>query len=196
MILKSKQFNHSEEGFHSALGISKDLVIICRERIFFAHFANTLQSLELFVDRSDAPREMTTVTGDLQRTLNMISDPLEYELTLIHFLTFHRLATEAFAHWKFQNDSENSKEDKLKLELLQLLKKLKSASEDDENEDDADQNPNNGLSVETVMKRVDMVKKSNYDFGRYMELGGFPIRSNAHKDIDDLLKGLFSDRDL
>lgn len=192
MILKSKQFNHSEEGFHSALGVDKNTVILCRERIFFSHFANTLQSLELFSDRDLAPREMTTMTGDLKRTLEMITDPLEYEVTLIHFISFHRMATEAFAHWRFQNDSENSSEDKLKLQLLHLLKKLKDVSDDDDDKDDAD-SPHNNINVDTVMKRVDLVKKSQYNFSKYMELVGHPIKVNNHPDVDDMLRGLFSD---
>ena len=190
MILKSKTFNHTEEGFHSAIGVDKNTVIVCRERIFFNHFVNTLQSLELFSDRDDAPREMTTMTGDLQRTLQMISDPLEYEITLIHFMSFHRLACEAFAHWKFMNDSDISTEDKLKLELLHLVKKLKSASDDDDDDKD---NPHNNINVDTVMKRVDLVKKSKYDFSKYMELVGYPLKTNNFNEVDDILRGLFSD---
>lgn len=190
MVLKSKTFNHTEEGFHAAIGVDKNTVIVCRERIFFSHFVNTLQSFDLFGDREDAPREMTTMTGDLQRTLQMISDPLEYEITLIHFMSFHRLACEAFAHWKFINDSDTSTEDKLKLELLHLVKKLKSASDDDDDDKD---NPHNNINVDSVMKRVDLVKKSKYDFSKYMELVGHPLKSNNFNEVDDILRGLFSD---
>jgi hypothetical protein len=186
MILKSKQFNHAEESFHSAMNIDKHTVIMCRERIFFTHFANTLQSLELFSDRDDAPKEMTTVTGDLQRTLNMISDPVEYELTLLHFMAYHRMATAAFGMWRFQNDPENSKEDKLKLELLKLVTRLKDIKDQEEEED----NPED-INPETVSQRIDLVKKSNFDFNKYMDLVGHPVRSSNHPDVDDILRGLF-----
>lgn len=194
MILKNRTFDHSQEGFHGAMGIPKDTIIACRERIFFIHFANTLQSLELFNDRADAPRELTTVTGDLQRTLKMISDPLEYELTLIHFMTFHRLAQEAFAHWKFQNGSDVSSEDKLKLQLLNLLKKLKAASDKDEEDDDditspAD-NAHNDINIDSVMERIDVVKKSQYNFPKYMELLGFQYNQDF-PDVDKIINGLF-----
>lgn len=189
MILKSRKFNHAEEGFHTAMGIDKHTVIVCRERVFFSHFANTLQSLELFADRSDAPREMTTVTGDLQRTLSMISDPLEYEVTLVHFMAFHRIASEAFGQWRFQNDSDTSSEDKMKLQLLNLLKKLKEAS--DKDDDDNDDNPHNNIDIDTVMKRIDVVKKSKYDFSKYMDLIGHPLKNNNHNQVDDILRSLF-----
>jgi hypothetical protein len=193
MILKSKAFDHSQEGFHSALGVTKNTIIVCRERIFFTHFANTLQSLELFGDRDDAPKEMTTMTGDLKRTLEMISDPLEYEVTLVHFLSFHKIASEAFAHWKFENDSQKSSQDKMKLQLLHLLKKLKDASDNDENDEDTVDNPHNNIDIDTVMKRVDLVKKSKYDFSRYMDLVGHPLINIQNEQVDDLLRGLFSD---
>jgi len=118
MILKTRNFFHEEEHINRALGVDDDTMIKCRERIFFCHFANTLQSIDLFNNVDLAPRELTTVTGDLKRCLEMISNEVEYEITLLHFMSYHRLAQEAFAHWKFENDPENSKEDKLKLEII------------------------------------------------------------------------------
>ena len=196
MILKTKTFNHAKEELHSAMGVEKKTIILCRERIFFTHFANTLQSIELFNNRDDAPRELTTLTGDLQRTLEMISDPLEYEITLIHFLSFHRLAQAAFAEWRFLNDSERSAEDKLKLQLLNLVKKLKDASDKDDEDDDDQDSPHNNINPETVMERIDLVKKSKYDFVKYMDLVGHPVQSKNHPDVDDMLRGLFSNGDL
>lgn len=197
MFLKSKQFNHAEKSFHSALNMSRSTVITCRERIFFTHFANTLQSFELFASRDDAPREMTTVTGDLQRTLSMITDPAEYELTLLHFMSFHRMATEAFGHWKFHNDKENSEEEKLKLELLKLVSRLKGLKDkeedDDDNDDDDYKGVHNDINLDSVSKRVDLVIKSKYDFARYMDLLGHPLRN---PEVDDMLRGLFSDGEL
>lgn len=185
--------DHSQDGLHSALGISKSTVVLCRERIFFCHFANTLQSIDLFGDRDDAPRELTTVTGDMQRTLQMITDPLEYEVTLLHFLAFHRMAQEAFSHWKFHNDPDNSSEDKLKLELLKLVSKLKDLrdkAEDEQDEDPSDNNVHADLNIDSVVDRIDMVKKSKYNFGRYLQLLGISTKPN-HDDVDRMINGLF-----
>lgn len=193
MILKSKQFKHSEENLHDALGVPRDTIVICRERIFFSHFSNSLQSLELFSDRSDAPKELTTVTGDLQRTLSMITDPLEYEMTLMHFLNYHRMASHAFGHWKFQNDSANSQEDKLKLELLKLVSRLKDLHDKDDDDSDDKSSTGNSIDLDDVTKRIDLVKRSKFDFNKYMELLGHPIRSANHPDVDDMLRGLFTD---
>jgi hypothetical protein len=186
MKLKTINFDHSEEGFHAAIGADENLIVRCRERIFFSHFANTLQSIELFKDRDDAPRAMTTVTGDLERCLRAISDPLEYEITLLHFMPFHRLATEAYAHYHFINDPENSSEDKLKLELMKMVSKLKSLKDGDHDDDDK----SDDINIDTVTNRIDVVKKSQYNFSRYMELMGYANKN--YDEVDEILNGLFN----
>ena len=79
MVLSTKELNHELDDFHGALGITDYTRTKCRERIFFTAMANALQRRELFEDEDDAPKHMRTVTGDLQRCLHLISDPLEYE---------------------------------------------------------------------------------------------------------------------
>lgn len=191
MKLQTISYDHSQEGFHSAIGVDKNIVIKCRERIFFSHFANTLQSLELFDSRDMAPREFTTVTGDLQRCLDGITDPLEYELTLLHFMSFHRLASEAFAHYNFINDPDNSTEDKLKLELMKLVSKMKRAMDDKDDDDDknAGDDVHDDINIDTVTNRIDVVKKSHYNFSKYMQLMGYAKKD--YDDVDKMINGLF-----
>lgn len=201
MILQNQVFNHQEETIHGALGVSRETMIRCRERIFFCHFANSLQSIELFPARDEAPKEMTTVSGDLQRVLGMTHDPLEYEITLLQFNMYHRMAGSAFAQWHLENDSDRDPEDKMKIELLRLLHKLKEVSdkakEREENNDDDDDNDtddlNSKLDQETMIERIEFVKKSKYNFSRYMELLGFPLTSSNDSsfDVDGLINGLF-----
>lgn len=193
MILQNRQLNHAEDGFHSALGVSKDTVILCRERIFFSHFTSSLQSFELFEDRDDAPKELTTVTGDLQRTLNMITDPLEYEITLLHFMSYHSMAQKAFAIWKFQNDPSNSVEQKLKLELVKIMSKIKDMKDQEDEEDEQESKADDDgdpINLDTVQNRIELVKKSRYNFSKYMELLGHPLKQNFG-DVDKMINGLF-----
>lgn len=185
MKLKTINFDHSEEGFHAAIGADENLTIRCRERIFFTHFANTLQANELFKDRDSSPREMTTVTGDLQRCIQAISDPLEYEIVLLNFMAYHNLATQAYAHYHFINDPENSSEDKLKLELMKMVSKLKKMGENNGDDDKSDD-----ISLDTVTNRIDVVKKSQYNFSRYMELMGYANKN--YDEVDQMINGLFN----
>jgi hypothetical protein len=72
MILKERDFDHNRDEFHEAMNIPGYIRTKCRERIFFAAFSNALQRAELFEDEDDAPKDMSTVTGDLQRCLKTI----------------------------------------------------------------------------------------------------------------------------
>jgi hypothetical protein len=192
MILKTRPFSHKEEHINTALGVSDEIMIQCRERIFFAHFSNALQSVELFPDIESAPAELTTVTGDLKRCLEMITDSIEYEVTLLNFMQYHSVAQRAFSHWKMENDSSYSAEDRLKNELMKIVMKLKKehdkqkAQEEDEEEDDG---INSDLhNVQNIVDRIDKVKASNYSFPKYMQAMGYTMQT---PDVDDILKNLF-----
>ena len=111
MILKNREFNHSKDHFHDAMNIPGYVRTKCRERIFFAAFSNALQRQELFEDEDDAPKEMCTVTGDLQRCLSLITDPLEYEYTLLTFYGHQRMAMEAYGKYKYLKSNNKSRFD-------------------------------------------------------------------------------------
>lgn len=195
MKLKNTNFDHSEENFNKALGIPTELRNLCRERIFFTHFTHSLQADEMFPSRDDAPKEFKTVTGDLQTTLQMITDPLEYEFTLLHFMPYQRMAQEAYARYLQANKppDEDDEED-IKHQLLKLVSKLhelkhKMDEDDDNDEEDEDENGED-LTVKKLIARVDSVKKSRYNFFKYMELIGQPINRNFG-DVDDMINGIF-----
>ena len=191
MILKTRPFFHKEEQIHTALGVSDEIMIQCRERIFFAHFTNSLQSVELFPDLESAPAELTTVTGDLKKCLEMITDSIEYEITLLQFMNYHRLAQQAFSHWKMENDSSYSAEDRLKNELMKIVMKLKQEHDKQkaEEEEDEDDGINADLhDVQNVVDRINKVKASNYSFPKYMQAMGYTMQT---PDVDDILKNLF-----
>lgn len=191
MFLKDREFNHSKDHFHDAMNIPSYMRTKCRERIFFAAFSNALQREELFEDEEDAPKEMSTVTGDLQRCLKMITDPLEYEYTLLTFYGTQRIAMEAYKRYKFLNASDKTREEKLKLSIINLIEELKSRDDDDEQpeEDEID-----NLNSNTVIKRIGIVKESYYNFDTYLKLviKKLSTKSDSDFNIDDLLKDVFN----
>jgi len=193
MILKTRPFSHKEEHINTALGVSDEIMIQCRERIFFAHFTNSLQSVELFPDVESAPAELTTVTGDLKKCLEMINDSIEYEMTLLHFMNYHRLAQQAFSHWKLENDSSYSAEDRLKNELIKIVMKLKEEhdkqkAQEEDDEDEHDEINADLYNVHNIVDRINKVKASNYSFPKYMQAMGYTMQT---PDVDDILKNLF-----
>ena len=191
MILKNREFNHSKDHFHDAMNIPSYTRTRCRERIFFAAFSNALQRQDLFEDEEDAPKEMSTVTGDLQRTLSMITDELEYEYTLLTFYGHQKLAMEAFGRYKYLNSKDQSKEDKLKLSIINLIQELKDRDDDDDSKEEEDELDN--VTVNTVIKRISIVKDSHYNFETYLKQLTQKLSSRPDSDfnVDDFLKNIF-----
>ena len=118
MVLKTMSFNHEVENLHEALNVSANQRDRCRERVFFSSFANGLQGIELYEDAEEIPAEFHTKTGDLSRTLKLITDPLEYEYTLLMFMKIQPLASDTFHKWYAMNNSSVDESTKSKLDLM------------------------------------------------------------------------------
>lgn len=196
MSFKDKTFDHNEDNFHLALGVSNEIKNICRERIFFASFSNALQADELFDDIDDAPKVFRTVTGDLERLLSMITNPIEYDYTLLTFMMYQRMAKEVYSMYRRHNEnSDEAREEKIKMEILKSIMKLKKLHDKDE-EDDEDEDGLEIISKESIMQRIKLVKKSGYNFDKYLHLvKTTTVNDSGNKssfDINDLLSGLFS----
>ena len=126
MTFKGRNFNHEEDDFHLAVGISEETKNICRERIFFSSFSNALQADELFDDIDDVPKQFRTVTGDLERLLSMITNPIEYEYTLLTFMMYQRMAKEVYSLYRnTDEDSAESREEQIKMQIIKSIMKLK-----------------------------------------------------------------------
>lgn len=196
MLLANREFNHGRDSFHESLGIPNETRVRCRERIFFTAISNALQRMELFEDVSDAPKEMCTVSGDLQRCLRSITDQLEYEYTLMIFNMFQRMAMESFAYYRHMLETEDNREDRIKLKIIELIEEMRGSNDD--NDDDEEEEPINRLNKKSMMKRIKLVKQSHYNFDTYLNMldrwanGNVTDFTEKKPDIDDLLRNLFS----
>lgn len=201
MSIREAKFNHEEDNFHLAIGISEETKNICRERIFFTSFSNALQADELFDDLDETPKVFRTVTGDLERLLSMISNPIEYEYTLLTFMMYQRMAKEVYALYRHTNeDSAASTEDKIKMQIIKSIMKLKELKDREESGEDDNNDTVEVLSKESFLDRIKLVKKSGYNFDKYLllvrnqNIEGMRVKGSDF-DINDLLSGLFSDDD-
>lgn len=189
MYFKNANFKHEEEDLHKAFGIEDDMYIRCRERVFFATIVGYLLCLELYGNKEDAPRELTTVTGDLQRTLNMVTNEKEYDITLLHFMNYHQIAKAAVHHHyrtKDEEKKEEDTEDQLKQQIAKLVKKMiKKKIEREEGVQEENSDIHAVLDLEDMLDRLEKVKQSNKNFDKYMRLMGY--QSYNHSDVDDLL---------
>jgi hypothetical protein len=195
MLLANREFNHETENFHESLGISDEVRVRCRERIFFNTFSNALQRLELFEDDDDAPKELRTVSGDLQRCLRTITDQLEYEYTLMIFNNTQRIAMESFAYYRHMLESHDNREDRIKLKIMELVEEMRGSKD---NEEDDEEDPISRLNKKSMVKRIKLVKQSHYNFDTYLNMlnrwanGNTQDFTEKKPDIDDLLRNLFS----
>jgi hypothetical protein len=196
MILKNQEFDHEAKTVHKALNLTDGITKKCRERILFSSFANFLQREELYEDPDDAPKNMSTASGDLQRTLGMISDQTEYEYTLFCFVNTHQLSKMALSYYKFMSDISNSKQDRLKAKLLAMAADLKLREELKDEKEIGDEQFL--LTPANLIKRITLVKQSHYNFDTYCNLiSKFDntkdieeMSTDPDLDIDDLLKDI------
>lgn len=206
MYLKTLSLNHDQANLNTALGLSNETQLLCRERILFTHFNNSLQAVELFEDMDDAPKELRTVTGDLQSCLQMIEDPLQYEFTLLTFFQHHRVATDMFNLYRMMTDESLPEEHRLKAKLasiagdLAIKKALEEKREEQKDDpetsqvfDDMDSLAEQ-LTPSSLLKRIKLVKKSRSNFNRYLDM--LNNRStDSEFDIDDLLNNAINGKD-
>ena len=205
MKIKHVKFDHTAEGFYDAIGITTEMMVKCKERIFFSTFSNAIQSLELFEDRDEAPKELVTVTGDFQKTLSIIEDSLEYEYTLMEFMNTHNMAMAAVARWEFKNKAMkgNNKKKSMLLDIMDMVTELKMEHEKTKNEF-AEENIAFGITPKGLLKRIEFTKSSHYDFDVYLNMVEKYNKSNNRNnddnhsnsdDIDDFLRTILSQSD-
>lgn len=166
-VLANHQMDHAQDKFHESLCVGNEMRLICRERIFFVSFSHGLQRRDLYGDFQDAaPKELSTMSGDIQRCLRMISDPLQYEFTLLIFMHYQQMSQDTMGYYNFLQEAEKNPEMKAKLEILKMVQKLKDDQEKEENPEPLiDQ-----LNRDTLVERINMVHKSKHSFEKYLNL--------------------------
>ena len=171
--------NHEAENIHKALNIPENIVKACREKVFFTTIANALFVDEMYSESNDAPRSLTTITGDLHKCLQMSDNQLEYEVILLEFLRHHDLALSAYRHYSMLHDNGDPEITKKLIKIQKLMELKEIMTSDEEEEKDS-----NDVTPNTMIKRVKFVKKSNYNFAKYMDLLNEMLQKEQQKKIN------------
>lgn len=200
MLFKQRGFNHDEEIFHRALSITDEVKNIVREKIFFSSFSNALQAMDLFEDVNDAPRSLSTVTGDLEKCLQMTDTQEEYEYALLSFTMYQRLTKPTLAEYRMKNSTDpQDREAMLKHRIIEAIMELKREAdkeESDENEEYPDEEKGPFAVNQTrMLTRLKYVKKSNYNFNTYMNLMKGVKNTKSDFDIEGLLGNILEGDD-
>lgn len=201
MLFKQRGFNHEREEFHEALHISDEMRLTIREKVFFSSFSNALQAMELFEDLNDAPRSLSTVTGDLERALSMVDSQEEYEYMLLSFTMYQRLTKPILAEYRMSNSKESEdRESMLKHTIIEAIMELKRQKDKEDGNDDEDDDPDEkgpfAISHSRMMQRIKYVKKSKHNFTTYMNyMQGIKPSSSSDFDIEGLLGNILKSDD-
>jgi len=189
MFLKQQNFSHNAEDLMNSLGFSRNTQLKCRERILFACMSNSLQGIELYGDNDeDVPPQFHSKTGDLQRVLSMIEDQQEYEFTLMFFLKYQEMATQALKRYllktKISDDSM-----KAKLDIMFQLEDLKYTEDAKDSGKEKKENNFWNTSPKNLLKRCETIIKTKYNWSIYYNaVSNQDFVSNSDFNVDDLLK--------
>ena len=155
------KFQHNAEKLYDAFGMSEAFDKKCREIIHFAAISNHLIAEELFDDRADAPRSLTTLTGDLEKAISLCQNQDEVNYVLFNFNQFHDMAMDTLAKHKLLSELDGIKKEKLNVLLKMMEIKLKEEAEDSSLQ---------MISPMDMMNKVDLIKQSKHDFEKYLSL--------------------------
>lgn len=171
-------FKHNVSKIIDALGITEELNKKCSEIIFFSAISNHYIANELFDDRTDAPPSLTTMTGDLEKCISLCSSDEELHYLLLMFRQFHEISMDSIAKYTLRNELDGSK--RKHLDLMMQMMELKI-------EEKADDMCAECITPSEMFKRIDCVKKSRYNFDKYLQLMTSDNRAN------DIINTAFND---
>jgi hypothetical protein len=221
MYLKTNCYKHEEAMFNRALGIKDISIMVSRERIFFVTMVNAIVLNNLYGDnKQDAPREMRTATGDLERCMKLVNSEEEYAYTLLMFHNFHKLSLQTITAHLAQINDEMSEEEKSAINMLKMLGELKEKfgdhleitrkSDDDDDEEESlfnssnkNELPINKLDPFTLLKRVDFIIKAKHNFTEYLKILAENYKNTelleyvkeSTKEVDSMLNNILSNSD-
>ena len=163
-------FNHESEKINEALGVTDALDAKCTNIILFSTAANYYIVEDLYESRDEAPKNLKTLSGDLNKALTLCQTEEEKNYTLFIFDRTHKLVKEVIE--RFIDKNKGTEADTIKLEILSKLLDLRIAEEIKKRDIDGDDYKGllGVISPSNLIKNVKLVKKSNYNFDKYMAL--------------------------
>jgi hypothetical protein len=168
------KFDHTQTDFSACLGLSKYEMHYVKAAIVFETIASATKVVEFYDSPKDAPQELTTISGNLERCLKHCKTDGQKIYLLLHFQAGHRGTHEALEEASKSSKKESMlKGDDLGSVLKSLVDVLKS---------------------EGMRHTIAQIRKCNYDFDKFVETTlpeeGFAKDKDSFKDIDDMLNDI------
>lgn len=168
------KFDHNQEEFISCLGLSKYDEHYVKAAIVFETIASATKVVELYDKIEDAPVELRTVSGSIQRSLQHCNTDAQRLYLLLNFHKGYNATKDALekAAKAAKIEGKVSGDD-----LSGLLGVILDA-----------------IQSEGIRHTIAQVKRCNYDFQVFVEKTlpekDFGKQSEKFKDIDDMLNGI------
>lgn len=160
------QFNHEAENLQEALSVSNETADRVQEIIFYATAANHLLGYELFDNSNERPKQLTTVTGDLEKSLSFTQTEKERAYLLFKFSSLQEIMMQCIGKYRLLMDAQTSSQ-KIKANMLIQLITLKL---EEELKERAEELKEHFLSPISVLNRIRFVKESRYNFDKYLDI--------------------------
>jgi hypothetical protein len=158
MLEKILNFKHDSDDLPTALGFSEEIDNKCREIIHFAAFTNYFIKNDFFDDQ-EAPSNLTTLTGILEKALNICKTEEEKIYTLFVFRSIHKNCSQALGAYEAFEEEKDEKAKK-KMQMLMELVELKALSDDEEDR-------SNFITPKDMFKKINAAKNNMYNFDKY-----------------------------
>ena len=165
------QFNHDAENLQDALSISDETNKKIQEIILYSTAVNHLLGHELFDNSNERPKQLTTVTGDLEKALSLVETEEEKAYLLLKFQPLQEIMVQCTGKYRMLVDAETSSQRNKASMLIQLLSlKLEEELEQKLEKSNSDDLRNHFMSPISLLNRIRFVKQSRYDFKRYLDI--------------------------
>lgn len=158
MLKEEIKFKHNSDSLPTAMGFSESIDNRCREIIHFAAFSNYFIKEDFFDEEEEAPDNLTTVTGVLEKALGLCTTKEEEMYTLFCFKTIHKMSGQALG--AYMSLQEADEKERKKMQMLIELSELKANFDEDEER-------SNLLTAKDMFKRIDLAKDNLYNFDNY-----------------------------
>lgn len=157
MIEKLLKFQHENSNIPCAIGFSEEMDNKCREIIQFSTFTNYFIKNDFFDGNDDVPANLTTVTGVLEKCINLCINDDERLYTIFIFKQVHEHAANALGAYKMY--TEEGDKEKKKLDILMQLVELKALT--------GDEDRSNFVTPKDMFARIEAAKDNMYNFEKY-----------------------------
>lgn len=152
------KFNHESDKIPVAMGFTEEFDDLCRERVMFSAISTHFITEEFFDNEEDTPKNLNTITGILEKTLNTCKSETEQMYTLLIFRPTFDMATEAVAKYKILQEEDDKTKSKLKI-LMELVE-LKALMDKDSDRKDL-------ITPKDLFRKIDLIKNNLYSFENY-----------------------------